>query len=203
MEEFLDFTKRLSTPSGNSNKGFLSVIAIIIAIAFGACMNNSHKVNTERDSHQLSYECEQFSLLYPASSYIHEDIAQSGFKVLYIGTDSLDDDMTTITWESPGTFPSNVNDFVTLFTYKESEDFEKRGVFYDIMTIDSTYTIDGYPTYSIVSIFTEGPDTVIQSRTGLIIPNKLDMMIIQRANTKKSLDEVQKMKALIKSIKIK
>jgi hypothetical protein len=71
------------------------------------------------------------------------------------------------------------------------------------MTVDSTFTIDGYPTYSISSIFTEGSDTIIQSRTGIIIPDKLNMMIVQKANTKQSMDEVQKMTDIIQSIKIK
>lgn len=43
----------------------------------------------------------------------------------------------------------------------------------------------------------------VQSRTGLILPNKLDLMIVQRANTKKSIDEVKLMTDIINSIRIK
>ena len=71
------------------------------------------------------------------------------------------------------------------------------------MGMDSTFTIDGFPTYSINSIYTEGTDTIIQSRTGLVLPNKLDLMIVQRANTKKTMDEVKLMTGILKSIRIK
>ena len=71
------------------------------------------------------------------------------------------------------------------------------------MGMDSTFTIDGFPTYSINSIYTEGTDTIIQSRTGLVLLNKLDLMIVQRANTKKSADEVKLMTEIINSIRIK
>jgi hypothetical protein len=142
-------------------------------------------------------------LLYPKGYYAKEEIDDSGSGRLYIGRDSTDEDMTSITWQSPGTFPSNVNDFVTLITYKEMEDYKASNTFYDVMSMDSVYTIDGYPTYSISSIFTEGNDTIIQSRTGLIIPDKIDMIIVQRAKTTESKDEVQKIADIFQSIKIK
>jgi hypothetical protein len=150
-----------------------------------------------------TYECEQFSISYPNGYYAKEEVDDSGWGRLFIGRDSLDNDVTSVFWESPGSFPSNERDFVTLFVSKEMEDYEKNGIFYDVMTVDSTFTIDGYPTYSITSIFTEGSDTIIQSRTGVIINDKLNMMIVQRANTKKTMDEVQKMTEIIQSIIIK
>ena len=69
--------------------------------------------------------------------------------------------------------------------------------------MDSTFTIDGFPTYSINSIYTEGTDTIIQSRTRLVLLNKLDLMIVQRASSKKSMDEVKLMTEIINSIRIK
>lgn len=69
--------------------------------------------------------------------------------------------------------------------------------------MDSTFTIDGFPTYSINSIYTEGTDTIIQSRIGLVLLNKLDLMIVQRASSKKSMDEVKLMTEIINSIRIK
>ena len=69
--------------------------------------------------------------------------------------------------------------------------------------MDSTFTIDGFPTYSINSIYTEGTDTIIQSRTGLVLLNKLDLMIVQRASSEKSMDEVKLMTEIINSIRIK
>ena len=161
--------------------------------------NTSKGVNAQ----SKTYECDLFSLSYPNGYYAKEEIEDSGSGNLYIGKDSADEDMTSIIWQSPGTFPSNVKDFVTFITYKEIEDYKASNTFYDVMLVDSTYTIDGYPTYTISSIFTEGNDTVIQSRTGLIIPDKLNMMIIQRANTKKPMDEVKAMSEIIQSIKIK
>lgn len=71
------------------------------------------------------------------------------------------------------------------------------------MGMDSTFTIDGFPTYSINSIYTEGTDTIIQSRTGLVLLNKLDLMIVQRVSSKKSMDEVKLMTEIINSIRIK
>ena len=69
--------------------------------------------------------------------------------------------------------------------------------------MDSTFTIDGFPTYSINSIYAEGTDTIIQSRIGLVLLNKLDLMIVQRASSKKSMDEVKLMTEIINSIRIK
>ena len=63
--------------------------------------------------------------------------------------------------------------------------------------MNSTFVIDGYPTYSISSIFTENGDTIIQSRTGIVCPNKFDMMIVQRANTKKSTEDTKTMSEII------
>lgn len=71
------------------------------------------------------------------------------------------------------------------------------------MGMDSTFTIDVFPTYSINSIYTKGTDTIIQSRTGLVLLNKLDLMIVQRASSKKSMDEVKLMTEIINSIRIK
>ena len=146
--------------------------------------NTSQSTDTTREfvnAQSKTFECEQFSVSYPNGYYAKEEIDDSGSGSLYIGKDSADEDMTSIIWQSPGTFPSNEHDFVTLFVSKEIEEYKKDGMFYDVMTDDSTFTIDGYPTYSISSIFTEGSDTIIQSRTGLIIPDKLNMMIVQRA----------------------
>lgn len=69
--------------------------------------------------------------------------------------------------------------------------------------MNSTFVIDGYPTYSISSIFTENGDTIIQSRTGIVCPNKFDMMIVQRANTKKSTEDTKTMSEIISSIRFK
>jgi hypothetical protein len=189
----------------------MRVILVMIALTiFLVSCNQSGKSSQSTDTtievvnaQSKTYECEQFSISYPNEYYAKEEINSSGSRILFIGRDSLDNDMTSILWKSPGSFPSNERDFITLFVSKEIEDYKKDGVFYDVMTVDSTFTIDGYPTYSISSIFTEGTDTIIQSRTGLIIPNKLNMMIVQRANTNKQMDEVQMMIEIIQSIKIK
>ena len=185
------------------------ILAIVtIALAFGAC-TNKEKVNVDNVSKESAspdcpiYECDQFSVSAPAGYYMKMSTIRVGLNTLTIGADSLDDDVTSITWESPGTFPSDVRDFVTIFAYKEIEEFKQSDTFYDIMKEDSTYTIDGYPTYSIVSIFAEGEDTIIQGRTGLIIPDKFDMMITQRANTKSPMSKVEKDAEIMNSIRIK
>jgi hypothetical protein len=155
------------------------------------------------DSHHKTYESEAFSLSYPISFFVKEELAPTGLQRIYICADSTDNVITTIIWEAPGTFPSDSRDFVTIFASKEIDNYKEKNEFYDIMGMDSTFTIDGFPTYSINSIYTEGTDTIIQSRTGLVLPNKLDLMIVQKANTKKSMDEVKLMAEIINSIRIK
>ena len=174
-------------------------------VALCACNNKGNVNVVEKQQPQRGlYECELFSVSYPNGYYAKEDrAANSNFHTLLIGKDSLDEDKTTIMWEMPNTFPGTVKEFITFLVSKEIEDYEKSNTFYDVMLVDSTYTIDGYPTYSITSIYKEDEDSVIQSRTGLIIPDKCVMMIIQRANTKKSMDEVHAMTDIIQSIKIK
>ena len=188
-------------------RGYLVMVALTM---FLVSCNQSGKTSQSTDTkneigntQSKTYECEQFSISYPNGYYAKEEVDDSGWGKLFIGRDSLDNDVTSVFWESPGSFPSNERDFVTIFVSKEIEDYRKKGVFYDVMTVDSTFTIDGYSTYSIISIFTEGSDTIIQSRTGLIIPDKLNMMIVQRGNTKKTMDEVHKMTEIFQSIKIK
>lgn len=169
----------------------------------GKTSQNNDTTNEVINAQIKTYECTQFSVSYPNGYYAKEEIDNSGTGSLYIGKDSADEDMTSIVWQSPGTFPSNVKDFVTFITYKEIEDYKASNTFYDVMLVDSTYTIDGYPTYTISSIFTEGNDTIIQSRTGLIIPDKLNMIIVQRAKSNTDKDEVEKITNIIQSIKIK
>ena len=176
----------------------------LFTMALCSCKNKEGKIEDSKDPSEQRYECGLFTLDYPNGYYIEEDnTPSSNFHVLSIGKDSLNKENTVIMWESPGSFPSNERDFVTIFASNEIDDYKKSNTFYDIMELDSTFTIDGYPTYSIVSIFEEGEDTIIQSRTGLIIPNKLDMMIVQKVNTKKSEDEVEAISGIIESIKIK
>ena len=190
-----------------SKIGYL--VMTVLTIMFVGC-NQGGKSSQSPDNEKevvntqvKTFECKQFAVAYPNSYYAQEEIDDSGSGRLYIGRDSTDVDMTSITWQSPGTFPGSVKDFVTFITYKEIEDYQASNTFYDVMDVDSTYTIDGYPTYSISSIFTEGNDTIIQSRTGLIIPNRLNMIIVQKAKSNMSKDEVQKITDIIQSIKIK
>lgn len=190
------------------NKSIYLIMAIL-AVFLASC-NHSGKTSQSTDTTnevvnaQLkTFECEQFAVAYPNEYYAKVGTDDTGSGKLFIGRDSTDIDMTSITWVSPGTVPGNVKDFVTFATYKEVEDYEASNTFYDVMLVDSIYTIDGYPTYSISSIFTEGNDTIIQSRTGLIIPDKLNMMIVQRAKSNMSKEDVQKMTDIIQSMKIK
>ena len=176
---------------------FLSVCALMVA----GCGSNNTEIT---ESKSQTYECELFSLSYSEGYYLEEKpAAEDGFHTLIIGKDSLDENMTTIQWESPNTFPGTVKDFVTVFVYQEINDYEQSNTFYDVMTEDSTYKIDGHPTHSITSVFTEGEDTIIQSRIGLIIPQKCDMMIVQRVNTRRPEDEVKAMGEIVNSIKFK
>ena len=190
-----------------SMRGYSVMVALIMLLVScnqsGKNQQSTDTTNEVVNVQGKTYECSQFSVSYPIGYFAKEVIDDSGYGRLFIGRDSLDNDMTSIFWESPGSFPSNERDFVTLFVSKEKEDYEKEGVFYNVMTVDSTFTIDEYPTYSVSSIFTEGNDTIIQSRTGLIINDKLNMMIVQRAKSNMSKDEVEKMTDIIQSITIK
>ena len=75
------------------------------------------------DSHHKIYENEAFSLSYPISFFIKEELAPTSLQRIYICTDSTDNDMTTISWESPGSFPSDSRDFVTIFVSREIDNF--------------------------------------------------------------------------------
>lgn len=184
--------------------GYVSLMLMVVSCSqSGKDQESNSNAKEIVDSHHKTYESEAFSLSYPNTFFIKEELAQTGLQKIYICADSTDNDMTTILWESPGTFPSDSRDFVTIFISKEIDNFKDKNEFYDIMGIDSTFTINGFPTISINSIYTEGTDTIIQSRTGLVLPNKLDLMIVQRANTKKSADEVKLMTEIINSIRIK
>ena len=184
--------------------GYVSLMLMVVSCSqSGKDQESNSNAKEIVDSHYKTYESEAFSLSYPNTFFIKEELAQTGLQKIYICADSTDNDMTTILWESPGTFPSDSRDFVTIFISKEIDNFKEKNEFYDIMGMDSTFTINGFPTISINSIYTEGTDTIIQSRTGLVLPNKLDLMIVQRANTKKSADEVKLMTEIINSIRIK
>ncbi len=186
---------------------FLVMIALtMFLVSCNQSGKTSQITNTTSEgisAQSKTFECEKFSVLYPNEYYAKEEIDDTGSGRLFIGRDSTDVDMTSITWVVPGTFSGNVKDFVSFITYKEIEDYEAANTFYDVMLVDSTYKIDGYPTYTISSIFTEGNDTVIQSRTGLIIPDKLNMMIVQRVKPNMSKDDVEKITDIIQSIIIK
>ena len=184
--------------------GYVSLMLMVVSCSqSGKDQESNSNAKEKVDSHHKTYESEAFSLSYPNTFFIKEELAQTGLQKIYICADSTDNDMTTILWESPGTFPSDSRDFVAIFISKEIDNFKDKNEFYDIMGMDSTFTINGFPTISINSIYTEGTDTIIQSRTGLVLPNKLDLMIVQRANTKKSADEVKLMTEIINSIRIK
>lgn len=184
--------------------GYVSLMLMVVSCSqSGKDQESNSNAKEIVDSHHKTYESEAFSLSYPNTFFIKEELAQTGLQKIYICADSTDNDMTTILWESPGTFPSDSRDFVTIFISKEIDNFKDKNEFYDIMGMDSTFTINGFPTISINSIYTEGTDTIIQSRTGLVLPNKLDLMIVQRASSKKSMDEVKLMTEIINSIRIK
>ena len=185
----------------NKKGNFLFLICLFFV--FVSCNNEKKQINSEETSNQQMYENSIFSLLIPDGYIYDESLEANGVNKLCIYRDSLEDFRTTIIWEVPGSFPKRVSDFVYLFTAKEIEEYESKKIFYDVMQVDSTYTIDNTPTYTTVSIFQEGNDTIIQSRTGMIIPNKFDMMILQRVNTKQSSKDVEIQSHILQTIKLK
>ena len=100
-------------------------IRILIGLSVSVPMMNDYSVRLRTHtlhffdfelSHHETYESEAFSLSYPNIFFIKEVLAQTGLQKIYICADSTDNDKTTILWESPGTFPSDLRDFVTIFT---------------------------------------------------------------------------------------
>ena len=186
-------------------KNLLIILTGIILLS--SCSGNAPKeanlTQTAEVNSTPMYENELFSCDYPYGYKAVEFTTNDDEQYLVIRKDDLDDDETIIKWKSPGTFPLGASEFVNLSTSLEIDEFKKSNTFYDVMKIDSTYTIDGYPTYTIASIFEEGPDTIIQCRIGMIIPQKFDMMITQKINVKSSVEKVQEMSDIIETIKFK
>ena len=175
-------------------------------IAFGlvlcalSCGNASQK---DSDSQHKSYECDLFSVDIPEGYYCKEAYNGLGPNELIIGKDSLAPEKTIIMWSSENIFPGTAEQFVSVITSQEIESFESSNSFYDVMTTDSTFVIDGFPTFTISSIYTENGDTIIQSRTGIVRPNEFYMMITQKCKANKSEQELRLMFDIPSSIKFK
>ena len=121
--------------------GYVSLMLMVVSCSqSGKDQESNSNAKEIVDSHHKTYESEAFSLSYPNTFFIKEELAQTGLQKIYICADSTDNDMTTILWESPGTFPSDSRDFVTIFISKEIENFKDKNEFYDIMGMDSTFT---------------------------------------------------------------
>ena len=150
--------------------GYVSLMLMVVSCSkSGKDQESISNAKEIVDSHHKTYESEAFSLSYPNTFFIKEELAQTGLQKIYICADSTDNDMTTILWESPGTFPSDSRDFVTIFISKEIDNFKDKNEFYDIMGMDSTFTINGFPAISINSIYTD-----IQKELILLFKVELD-----------------------------
>lgn len=180
----------------------LALMALCVSCGRGT--KSSLDKSDAKDSSLVEYKtyiCEDFTVSYPADYFLREGHQEDGPSRLIFSKDSLDKNTVTILWESPGKFPGNESQFVYLFTYKEMEAYKKSNTFYDIMKIDSIYLINGFPTYTITSVYEEGVDTIIQTRSGVVFPNQLDMMVIERMNSKMSKADVKVMDDILGSIK--
>lgn len=107
--------------------GYVSLMLMVVSCG-KSCKGQESNSNAKEivDSHHETYESEAFSLSYPNTFFIKEELAQTGLQKIIICTDSTDNDMTTILWESPGTFPSDSRDFVTIFISKEIDNLKGR-----------------------------------------------------------------------------
>jgi len=179
----------------------LALMALCVSCGRGtkSSLDNSSAKDSSLVEYQ-SFYCEDFTVSYPADYFVREGHQEDGPSRLIFSKDSLDKNTVTILWESPSTFPGNESQFVYLFTYKEMEAYKNSNTFYDIMDIDSTYQIDGFPTYTITSVYEEGVDTIIQTRSGVVFPNKLDMMVIERMSSKMPRADIKVMDDILGSI---
>lgn len=179
----------------------LALMALCVSCGRGT--KSSLYNSSAKDSSLVEYQtfyCEDFTVSYPADYFMREGHQEDGPSRLIFSKDSLDKNTVTILWESPSKFPGNGSQFVYLFTYKEMEAYKNSNTFYDIMDIDSTYQIDGFPTYTITSVYEEGVDTIIQTRSGVVFPNKLDMMVIERMSSKMPRADIKVMDDILGSI---
>lgn len=185
----------------NSFTTFLLLFAMSVLLS---CTNNAAKdTHVTKDSAKI-FENELFSLSYPTNYSLKTVSTESDFSIIQIENNHLSGDcMMRITWEAPNTFPAGVKEFVYVFTHNEIQEFKESKTFYNIIEEDSTYTIDNHPTYTITSVFAENTDTIIQSRIGLIIPGKCDVMIVQQANTKITQEQVGTLADILKTMKFK
>lgn len=186
-------------------KNSFTIFLLLFAISvFLSCTNNAAKETPGAKGSAHVFENELFSLAYPANYSLKTVPTESDFSIIQIENDSLSGDcIMRITWEAPNTFPAGVKEFVYVFTHNEIQEFKESNNFYDILTEDSIYTIDNHPTYSITSVFAENADTIIQSRIGLIIPGKCDVMIVQQVNTKITEEQVKTLADILKTMKFK
>lgn len=194
-------TKRNIKMTMKMKKTWLPFLVTIVVIA---CNNkgNGNAVYDQQPKYK-TYECEQFSVSYPCDYYFKQEAYNTGVKLLRFGKDSLFEEMTEVLWEAPGYYPGTVKEFVSLFVYKELKEHEKAGKFYHVLLSDSIIKVDGRPSYSISSMFSEKGDTILISRTGLIIPNMMDMMITQRVKIKSPREEILPLLDILDAIRIK
>lgn len=181
----------------------LALMALCVSCGRGT--KSSLDNSSAKDSSLVEYKtfyCEDFTVSYPADYFVREGHQEDGPSRLIFSKDSLDKNTVTILWESPGKFPGNESQFVYLFTYKEMEAYKNSNTFYDITKIDSIYLINGFPTYTITSVYEEGIDTIIQTRSGVVFPNQLDMMVIERMNSKMPRADIKVLDDIVSSIKL-
>lgn len=183
---------------------YLCLTAIAsICLLLPSCGKKSKEKKQEPIEQSKSFDCDLFLVTMPDGYLFHEELKGDNLHELIIEKGSLNPNKTYIKWSTSNLFPGTAEQLVTLITSKEIETFEKNKSFYDVMNTDSAYVIDGFPTYSISSIYTEDEDTIIQSRTGMVVPDRFYMLIEQKANTKTDIEEVKSMTDIIETIRIK
>jgi hypothetical protein len=87
--------------------------------------------------------------------------------------------------------------------YNHFLEYDSLGLFYEIMPIDSTYTIDNNKTYSVVSVFEHEEDTIIQSKCLLSVPNKTDIIITELLKNNGDISDAEVLGEILQSIKFK
>lgn len=151
----------------------------------------------------VTYENEIFSAQYP-KGYYTDNYEDNGVNMLYIAkSEDVIYNSLRIIWTNGPAFEYPPKDLALALVYNHFLEYDSLGLFYEIMPIDSTYTIDNNKTYSVVSVFEHEEDTIIQSKCLLSVPNKTDIIITELLKNNGDISDAEVLGEILQSIKFK
>lgn len=178
-------------------KIYFLIVGIILF--FCAC---SQKQATEQSSF-ATFDNSAFSLKYPKGYHL-ENVDYDGVNMLYITkSEEVIYNSLQIIWTNGPAFEYPPKDLALALVYNHFLEYDSLGLFYEIMPIDSTYTIDNNKTYSVVSVFEHEEDTIIQSKCLLSVANKTDIIITELLKNNGDISDAEVLGEILQSIKFK